>query len=108
MVLEGVHLVPGMLPRSIEGALVIECVLEIPDERVHSSHFFIRDLASEERRPVAKYLDSIHEIRRIQRYIVGRARKTGVPVIENIGLEPSIAALMELVVSGAEAIQERV
>jgi 2-phosphoglycerate kinase len=108
MVLEGVHLVPGMLPRSIEGALVIECVLEIPDERMHSSHFFIRDLASAERRPVNKYLDRIHDIRRIQRYIVGRARKTGVPVIENDGLEPSIAALMELVVSGAESIQERV
>jgi len=27
MVLEGVHLVPGMLPKEIEGALVFECVL---------------------------------------------------------------------------------
>ena len=33
MVLEGVHLVPGMLPREIEGALVVQCVLAIETRR---------------------------------------------------------------------------
>src|SRR5437016_6143554 len=42
MVLEGVHLVPGMLPR-IDGALVVQCVLAIDDEEEHSTHFMVRD-----------------------------------------------------------------
>jgi len=108
MVLEGVHLVPGMLPTTIEGALVIQCVLEIPDEAHHSSHFFIREVASEERRPVSKYLDHLTDIRRIQRYIVERARKTGVPVIENSDVERATSEVMELVVSAAERMREAV
>ncbi|MFN2628270.1 MAG: 2-phosphoglycerate kinase, partial [Gaiellaceae bacterium] len=106
MVLEGVHLVPGMLP-AIDGALVVQCVLEITDEVTHSSHFFIRD-ATSERRPVAKYLDHLRDIRRIQRYIVERARRTGVPVIENMDVERATSEAMELVVSAAERNREAV
>src|ERR1700720_2645042 len=47
MVLEGIHLVPGMLPREIEGALVIQFVLAIDDVEAHASHFWIRDSFSE-------------------------------------------------------------
>src|SRR5215216_3156001 len=46
MVLEGVHVVPGMLP-PIEGALVVQCVLAIDDIAEHSAHFMIRDLGSD-------------------------------------------------------------
>src|SRR5437868_109617 len=82
MVLEGVHLVPGMLPTSYAGALVIQCILHIAEEAHHEAHFLIRDAASDERRPTSKYLDHLDEIRRIQRYIVDRATRTCVPVIE--------------------------
>jgi 2-phosphoglycerate kinase len=108
MVLEGVHLVPGMLPRGFPGALAVECVLEIPDERHHSSHFLTRNVASDQRRPVAKYVDRLGDIRRIQRYIVGRARKTGVPVIVNSDVERATGEVMELVVSAAEHVREGV
>jgi len=56
MVLEGVHLVPGFLPASIEGALVVQCVLAIESEEEHASHFWSRDAASEGVRPLEKYL----------------------------------------------------
>ncbi|MGH2921323.1 MAG: 2-phosphoglycerate kinase, partial [Gaiellaceae bacterium] len=46
MVLEGVHLVPGMLP-SIENALVVQCVIAIQNEESHAGHFWIRDMASD-------------------------------------------------------------
>jgi len=108
MVLEGVHLVPGMLPHNLAGALVVPCVLQISDEYVHAAHFYIRDAASNERRPMAKYHDRLGEIRRIQRYIVGRALKIGVPVIENEDVEQTVAAVMELVVSAAERLREPV
>ena len=101
MVLEGVHLVPGMLPKQIEGALVVECVLSIDDAEAHASHFWIRDTDSEGVRPYEKYLDAFDDIRLIQTYILGRARKHAVPVIENGSLDDAIGELMELVLSAA-------
>jgi 2-phosphoglycerate kinase len=101
MVLEGVHLVPGMLPKEIEGALVVECVLAIDDGEAHASHFWIRDTDSEGVRPYEKYLDSFDDIRLIQTYILGRARKHGVPVIENGNIEAAIGEVMELVLTAA-------
>jgi 2-phosphoglycerate kinase len=107
MVLEGIHLVPGMLPR-IEGALVIECILHITDEQHHQAHFVIRDIVSEERRGSSKYLDHFEEIRRIQTYIVERARKSGVAIVENADVERATGEVMELVVSAAEHAREHV
>jgi 2-phosphoglycerate kinase len=97
MVLEGVHLVPGMLPKRIEGALVVECVLSIDDAEAHASHFWIRDTDSDGVRPYEKYLDAFDDIRLIQNYILGRAVKHAVPVIENGNIEEAIGAVMELV-----------
>ena len=101
MVLEGVHLVPGILPKEIEGALVVECVLAIDDAEAHASHFWIRDTDSEGVRPYEKYLDCFDDIRLIQTYILGRARKHGVPVIENGSIENAIGEMMELVLTAA-------
>jgi 2-phosphoglycerate kinase len=101
IVLEGVHLVPGMLPKEIKGALVVECVLAIDDAEGHASHFWIRDTDSEGVRPYEKYLDAFDDIRLIQTYILGRARKHGVPVIENGNMEEAIGEVMELVLTAA-------
>ena len=106
MVLEGVHLVPGMLPAEIEGALVVEFVLAIEDVEAHASHFWIRDTVSEGIRPFERYLESLGDIRRIQAYILERARKAGVPVIENASIEEAIAAAMELVLESAERAEK--
>jgi 2-phosphoglycerate kinase len=104
MVLEGVHLVPGMLPKEIEGALVVECVLAIDDAEAHASHFWIRDTDSEGVRPYEKYLDAFDDIRLIQAYILGRARKHGVPVIENGNIEEAIGKVMDLVLAAAPPV----
>jgi 2-phosphoglycerate kinase len=104
MVLEGVHLVPGMLPKQIEGALVVECVLSIDDAEAHASHFWIRDTDSEGVRPYEKYLDAFDDIRLIQTYIHGRARKHGVPVVENGNIEDAIGEVMELVLTAAAPV----
>jgi 2-phosphoglycerate kinase len=104
MVLEGVHLVPGMLPKEIEGALVVECVLGIDDAEAHASHFWIRDTVSEGVRPYEKYLDAFDDIRLIQAHILGRARKHGVPVIENGNIEEAIGKVMELVLAAAQPV----
>jgi 2-phosphoglycerate kinase len=104
MVLEGVHLVPGMLP-PIENALVVQCVLAIDDAEAHAGHFWIRDTDSDGVRPYEKYLDSFEDIRLVQTYILGRARKHDVPVIANGNIEQAIGEVMELVLSAAEPLE---
>jgi 2-phosphoglycerate kinase len=106
MVLEGVHLVPGMLPAQLPDALVVPCMLSIQDETAHAQHFFARDAGSH--RPTAKYLDRFAEIRRLQEYLVERAEREGVPVIENESADEATAAVAELVLSAAERMRERV
>ncbi|MDX6490892.1 MAG: 2-phosphoglycerate kinase, partial [Gaiellaceae bacterium] len=107
MVLEGVHLVPGMLPKKIQRALVVQCVLAIEDAEAHASHFWIRDTDSDGVRPYEKYLDSFDDIRLVQTYILGRAEKHGVPVIENGNIEDAIGEVMELVLAAAEPLTVR-
>ena len=104
MVLEGVHLVPGLLP-PIDGALVVHCVLEIEDQSTHASNFWVRDAASEGLRPVQRYLDALDDIRFVQDYIVERARRFGVPVVENSNIELTIGTVMELVLSSVERLE---
>jgi 2-phosphoglycerate kinase len=108
MVLEGVHVVPGMVPATLENALVVQCVLAIDDEAAHADHFWVRDVASDGLRPVQKYLDRLGDIRHLQGYLVERARRAGVPVIENGNIEGAIGAVIELVLAAAADRMERV
>ena len=104
IVLEGVHLVPGLLP-PIEGALAVHCVLQIEDREAHAAHFWIRDATSVGLRPVQRYLDALDDIRLIQGAIVDRARRYEVPVVENRYIEQTITTVMDLVLSSVEARQ---
>jgi 2-phosphoglycerate kinase len=108
MVLEGVHLVPGMveLPRAARDAVVATCVLSIDDADQHASHFYVRDATSEGVRPVRKYLDHFDEIRRIQEDIVARARRDGVPVLEATNLDRTVTGVLELVLNAAERTEK--
>jgi len=106
MVLEGVHLVPGMLPAARRDALVVPCLLSIEDETAHAQHFLARDEGG--LRPTEKYLDRFAEIRRLQDFLVSRAEREGVPVIENESADGATAALAELVLSAADRMREPV
>lgn len=103
IIFEGVHLVPGLLPTEIEGAVVCPFVLSIEDETEHAQHFFSRTEGSE--RPIGNYLDRFAEIRRLQTFIVGRAEREGVPVIENESAEQTSADVIELVRAAAEQVR---
>jgi 2-phosphoglycerate kinase len=108
MVLEGVHLVPGLVPTQLDGALLVHVMLEIGDESVHRLHFHVRDSATGGVRAMDKYLAHIDDIRRIQTYLTGRARREGVPVVENANVERSIDQVIRLVMSAAERTREPV
>jgi 2-phosphoglycerate kinase len=64
-----------------------------------------RDLTSDGVRPHAKYLDRLDDIRRVQSYIVARAKRHSVPVIDNTRIDGAIMRVIELVLEGAEEVQ---
>jgi 2-phosphoglycerate kinase len=103
-VLEGVHLVPGMLAMDYPGAFVVQCVVAIEDENLHRSHFWVRDYSTEGLRPLEKYLDSLPQIRQIQEYLVERARRYDVPVIVNDSLDRAIGDVLDLVLRRADQL----
>jgi 2-phosphoglycerate kinase len=105
MALEGVHIVPGLVPATVEGAIVSQCVIAIEDEEEHARHFYVRDADSDGLRPVSKYLDSLPEIRRLQEFVVERAHEAGVPVIENTDRERAFDAVISLVLDSFERVQ---
>jgi 2-phosphoglycerate kinase len=106
MVMEGVHLVPGLLPPEVEGALIVQVVVEIADADVHRMHFHVRDASTGGIRAMDKYLGKLEDIRRIQTYVVARARREGVPVVENANVDRTIDQVIELVMRAAERARQ--
>lgn len=104
LVLEGVHLVPGMIATERQNALVTHCVIAIPDEAIHRSHFWVRDTTTDGLRPLEKYLDGLPEIRLIQEALLERANRFDVPVVENTSVDEAVGAVLDLVLSGAERL----
>ncbi|HZD88318.1 MAG TPA: hypothetical protein VE088_09955 [Gaiellaceae bacterium] len=103
LVLEGVHLVPGMveLPPSRLAASAF-VVLTIPDEEEHARHFHTRNEDSD--RPDSRYLERFGDIRRLQELLVDRALRAGVPVIENEDADAAARVVADLVLDAAERI----
>lgn len=101
IVLEGVHLVPGMveLPRP-ELAVSVFVVLSIADADEHVRHFRFRDEDSE--RPESRYLERFDDIRKLQELVVARAHRAGVPVIENEDADKAARTVADLVLDAAE------
>jgi 2-phosphoglycerate kinase len=106
MVMEGVHLVPGLLPPEVDGALIVQVVVEIADADVHRMHFHVRDASTGGIRAMDKYLGKLEDIRRIQTYVVARARREGVPVVENANVDRTIDQVIELVMRAAERARQ--
>lgn len=105
MVIEGVHLLPGVLrPEVAEAAVVTHIVLSVPDEELHESHFHVRGFATE--RPQERYLEGFARIRKLQRYLVERAHEAGVPVIENRGFDAVLKEVMSKVLDTVAAANE--
>ncbi len=88
MIVEGVHIVPGILDRtSWLEAVVVEMVLAVKDRDEHRAHFTVRAWETGGVRPSERYVEHFAQIRRIQKYIVSRAEEYDVPVIDYVGID---------------------
>jgi 2-phosphoglycerate kinase len=99
--LEGVHVVPGLV-EPVDGAVFCQVVLAIEDEDEHAAHFWTRD--ADGLRPFEKYLRALPEIRRVQDYVVERATRCGVPVIDNADVGTTVDRVVELVLAEVERV----
>lgn len=100
MVIEGVHLVPGMLaatgrPRATEDALILPMVVAVRDVDLHRSHFLVRERETAGRRVLARYLKGFTDIRRIQAFILERADSEGTLVVDNRSIDDAVGSVME-------------
>jgi 2-phosphoglycerate kinase len=102
LALEGVHVVPGLIP-PVDGAVFCQVLLAIDDEEEHAAHFWTRDGGG--LRPFDKYLRALPQIRRIQDYLVERAAKAGVPVIVNESVEATVDHVIDLVLQEVERVR---
>ena len=119
LVVEGVHLLPGMVPFSdLEGeAYQFFTMLSTPDEEIHRSHFLARESFAG-RRP-NRQLDHFRVIRGQQRHLLRLAKEAGVPVLDTTDREellPTAIALLGqslsqrlpwLTQASAESLSER-
>jgi len=103
LVVEGVHLVPGYLDRSRWGeAIVLEFVLAIGDKARHRGNFTVREWETGGIRPLRRYVEHFAEIRRIQKYIVGRAQALGVPVVDGPSLDDNLNEVLGTILQRVE------
>ena len=64
--------------------------------------------ASDGIRPVDRYIAGLPEIRMIQEYLLDRATRADVPVIENKSQAEAVGAVMDLVLEQAERVAQGV
>ena len=104
-VVEGVHLVPGLVaPERHQRAVVVQVMLAINDEDVHQAHFMLRDYESSGSRAMERYLRRFGEIRRIQDYLIAQAERMRVPVIEAGAPDDALVAVMDLILDQVGAV----
>ncbi len=101
IVIEGVHVEPGMLTEELTGrCLVVEAVLVVEDQDLHRAHFEARG----DRRPAERYVARFDQIRLIQDHLVGKASARGVAVIDNANIDEALGRVMDLVIHAVHGL----
>ena len=101
IVIEGVHVAPGMLsPELADRCLVVEAVLVVEDQDLHRAHFEARG----DRRPAERYLARFDQIRHIQDHLTGKASALGVAVIDNANIDEALGRVMDLVLHAVHGL----
>lgn len=108
LVIEGVHLAPEIiLNRYREHPNVCSLVVYLSDENDHRGRFQVRALGTSMRRPAAEYISHFKEIRQIHDYLLESARRVGVQTVENLAIEATSDAAVEIVANRVSGIAER-
>ena len=99
ILVEGVHLYPGLVPfPDLEGAVYqVPLFLATMDEEAHRAHFVAR--AHYGRRGPERYLENFPSIRIIHDHILEQAEAADVPLLDTSDAETSVARALRIVTS---------
>lgn len=100
MVVEGVHIVPGVLTAGqerdwAEDGLVLSVVVGVRDPELHRGHFLVRERETSGRRAVMRYLKGFEDIRRIQEFVLQQAECEGTLVVDNVNIDEAVTTVVE-------------
>lgn len=101
MMLEGVHLVPGLYQRFAADPRLqfLHLVVYVDDETEHRARFIERARGARDR-PGKRYLENFPAIRSIQSHLVERARAEGLPLVENRDFDAAVHRVLGHVLDG--------
>ena len=104
VILEGIHLFPGLVDLgAVSNGLVVYVILTVDDRDALVDRFEGRARASE--RPAGRYEEGLEAIRNLQAHFVNAARRSGVPVIENLQVDTTVRRLLDLIFAAVEAVR---
>lgn len=95
LVVEGVHVVPGVRPRPVERGTWVGVVLKVDDPHVHRDRFLLREGRTDARRPRDRYVRHFDEIRMLQDWLVRKADAASVAVVDVTDLDGAVDRVME-------------
>jgi 2-phosphoglycerate kinase len=95
IIIEGIHLIPGILEEFKSKAHMVHIVLTTLDKEMHRSRFTTREKLSQ--RASRRYLKNFKAIRFIQTYIYKLAKEKGTPVVENIDFDQTRDRALEII-----------
>lgn len=96
LIIEGVHLLPGVLePPDPNEAITVPVMLILEDRDAHRSHFGGREAPG---RPADRYLAYFDEIRDIQDEVIRQAVASGLPMVRAYDLDTTVSEVTAMVV----------
>ncbi|HEY5529025.1 MAG TPA: ATP cone domain-containing protein [Thermoleophilia bacterium] len=112
LLMEGVHIVPGMSGpddrwgKPADRALILPMVVAVKDRELHRSHFLVREQETSGRRAVERYLEGFEEIRKIQEFILERAEAEGTLVVDNVSIDDAVGTVVDALYDLIEETEE--
>ena len=100
LVVEGVHIVPGMMALGTPGGLgaevlLLSLIVSVQDAELHRSHFLVREQQTSGKRALERYLRSFGDIRKIQRFILDRAMAEHTLVVDNVSIDDTVGMVVD-------------
>ncbi len=95
LVVEGIHLIPGIEELFKDRAYVVHIILTTLDEELHRGRFSSREKVSQ--RTSKKYLKNFRAIRKIQDFLYRKAKESNVPVVENIDFDETRKRVLDII-----------
>lgn len=97
LIVNGVHLLPGLIDRSkFPNACIVQFVVTVSDPQIHMQRFLQRQHAAR-KRVAATYLRNFRNISKIRDYTIECAREENIPIIENVHIEESMEEALSYV-----------